>query len=271
MLHLGVAAWWGAELERQARAPRLEPLLSVPPSTSRTLQWEPRPATRVSFAPLDAPHAPEIEPAPALTEPVVREAPPTDAVAPTRPPTRPVVEPWSALRDARAPGAPRATPAAASAPPAPPAPPATTPPDAVADVASGVPTTDARAPGATPPEIEAPGEVAEPAPAPTDAASSSAAQALADNVPPAYPALALRRGWEGRVLLEVQVDAAGAARSVRVLEGSGVPLLDATARKAVERWRFEPARHAGRAEPGTTTVALRFQLSERVVAADPSG
>ncbi|HEX7341296.1 MAG TPA: energy transducer TonB [Rhodanobacteraceae bacterium] len=62
---------------------------------------------------------------------------------------------------------------------------------------------------------------------------------------PAYPMEALRRQTGGAVTLRVSVDANGIVTAVGVARSSGDPALDASAQKAVRRWRFQaPARHA---------------------------
>jgi TonB family protein len=74
---------------------------------------------------------------------------------------------------------------------------------------------------------------------------------------PDYPALALQRGYQGRVVLEIVVQPSGEVASVRVAESSGYQILDDTAREHVRR-------HLRlRQPPGETrlhTVAIVFQL-----------
>jgi protein TonB len=82
------------------------------------------------------------------------------------------------------------------------------------------------------------------------------------NRPPRYPFLARRRGLEGRVILLVQVDAAGRPSAVGVQRSSGSSLLDDAAAEAVQHWRFAPARHAGVAVPGAVEVPIRFALTD---------
>lgn len=79
---------------------------------------------------------------------------------------------------------------------------------------------------------------------------------------PRYPEDARERGAEGRVVLEVAVDATGRARAVRVVRSSGEDDLDAAALKAVRGWRFKPARRGGLPVAGTATVPIRFRLVE---------
>lgn len=50
-----------------------------------------------------------------------------------------------------------------------------------------------------------------------------------------YPLLARRRGWEGRVVLRIDVSADGEVSNIRVAKGSGHPVLDDSARQAMTR------------------------------------
>lgn len=71
------------------------------------------------------------------------------------------------------------------------------------------------------------------------------ARSVAPPSPPpalAAPAMAKRRGEQGRVLLRVLVSADGDALTVEVLASSGSETLDRTAVEAVRPWRFVPAR-----------------------------
>lgn len=57
-------------------------------------------------------------------------------------------------------------------------------------------------------------------------------------VKPVYPLASRRRGEEGTVLLEVRVDPSGTVEEVRIVKGSGYPLLDQAAARALKEWRF---------------------------------
>jgi protein TonB len=82
----------------------------------------------------------------------------------------------------------------------------------------------------------------------------------AGNPPPGYPPRARRRGWEGRVLLEVTVGPDGRPAAVRVIDSSGFRVLDRAARRAVRRWRFRPATANGRPTESALRVPIRFDL-----------
>ena len=54
-----------------------------------------------------------------------------------------------------------------------------------------------------------------------------------------YPQLAVRRGWQGRVSIAIEVSAAGQAKDIQVTHSSGFQLLDKTAINAIRNWTFE--------------------------------
>jgi protein TonB len=79
------------------------------------------------------------------------------------------------------------------------------------------------------------------------------------NPRPDYPLLALRRGYQGKVVLEIVVDPAGAVSLVKIAESSGYKILDDTA--------FEHVRKNLRLRrpPGETrlhTIDVIFQLKK---------
>lgn len=79
--------------------------------------------------------------------------------------------------------------------------------------------------------------------------------------PPRYPSLARRRGWQGEVILRVQVGIDGRPLSVEIERGSGHAVLDRAAREHVlETWRFEPARVEGRLTAAWGRVPIVFAL-----------
>lgn len=89
-----------------------------------------------------------------------------------------------------------------------------------------------------------------------------AAPRTAGNRPPDYPSLARKRGWQGRVVLAVEVDSEGAAKEVRVENGSGHDLLDEAALRAVRGWRFEPANRDGQPVAMQVLVPVSFVLQD---------
>ena len=81
------------------------------------------------------------------------------------------------------------------------------------------------------------------------------------NRPPGYPWLARMRGWEGIVILDVEIEPEGAPRAVRVFQSSGHAVLDQAAQHAVQQWVFLPAHRGGRAVRSSVELPIRFQLT----------
>lgn len=82
------------------------------------------------------------------------------------------------------------------------------------------------------------------------------------NPMPEYPDYARRRGWEGRVVLSVQVDEAGRSRAVSVKQTSGYPMLDEAALTAVRAWRFTPGMRDRAPVAAQIDVPIRFRLED---------
>jgi len=80
------------------------------------------------------------------------------------------------------------------------------------------------------------------------------------NPPPPYPREARREGWEGTVMVRVDVKADGTVGAVEVIQSSGYAILDDSAARTLARWRFAPARLAGQAVPATVEVPITFRL-----------
>lgn len=81
------------------------------------------------------------------------------------------------------------------------------------------------------------------------------------NPNPRYPYVARQRGWQGRVVLRVEVSAHGQALKVSIATSSGYELLDQAAQETVQNWRFLPAQRAGLAVGGLIEVPINFRLN----------
>ncbi|MFC1824356.1 energy transducer TonB, partial [Thermodesulfobacteriota bacterium] len=99
-----------------------------------------------------------------------------------------------------------------------------------------------------------------PSPPPTPAPLQEAVPLYKQNPPPEYPRLARRRGYQGRVLLEVLVNQEGKVQDLRLLQSSGFPVLDRAAMASVRKWGFEPGRKGDDAVDMWVKVPVRFQL-----------
>lgn len=103
-----------------------------------------------------------------------------------------------------------------------------------------------------------------PGPSTDVAPVTRAAQIAYDKVPqPPYPGIAIRRRWEGTVMLRIRVDESGRPREVQIERSSGHRVLDQTASEHVlARWRFQPALQDGVAVPAWARVPIVFSLRE---------
>lgn len=77
---------------------------------------------------------------------------------------------------------------------------------------------------------------------------------------PSYPLVARRRGWEGTVTLQIQLDQDGRVGEVEVLESSGYEILDQEAEKTVRGWRYGPAYQNGNPIGCLIKVKITFVL-----------
>lgn len=174
------------------------------------------------------------QPAPPVVEPPPPQPPPPPVVEPpppivdelaAKPAPKPIQKPKPVVKPA-----PKPAPKAVEQPPAPPQPPA---------------------PVAAPP--------APAAPAPVTPASANAA--YLKNPAPEYPSLAQRRGWEGTVLLRVQVLPSGKPGEIQIQKSSGRQQLDDAALNAVKRWSFVPAKQGDVAQVGWVSVPIDFKIN----------
>jgi periplasmic protein TonB len=83
------------------------------------------------------------------------------------------------------------------------------------------------------------------------------------NPAPPYPSEARRRGWEGTVLLMVEIRENGRPERVTIKESSGHSVLDNAALGAVGRWTFVPAQQNGRPVRSVAEVPIIFSLQGR--------
>jgi len=75
-----------------------------------------------------------------------------------------------------------------------------------------------------------------------------------------YPPLALRRGFEGRVVLRVLVSKEGLALKVTLAKSSGHAILDIAAIKAVREWVFKPGKLNGVSTDMWVKVPVVYKL-----------
>jgi protein TonB len=116
------------------------------------------------------------------------------------------------------------------------------------------------APAAPPEKPAAVAAPSRPGPAPVSAPLFDAD--YLHNPPPRYPPAAQRLRESGRVMLSVQVSAAGLPERVELAASSGSPRLDQAALETVRRWRFVPAQQGGKAVAAGVLVPIVFRLDD---------
>jgi periplasmic protein TonB len=80
------------------------------------------------------------------------------------------------------------------------------------------------------------------------------------DVRPVYPSIAQAAKVEGLVILEAVINERGAIERVKVLRS--VPLLDAAAVEAVQRWRYTPTLLNGTPVSVLMTITIHFTLHD---------
>jgi len=84
--------------------------------------------------------------------------------------------------------------------------------------------------------------------------------AYLNNPQPDYPMVARRMGWQGKVVLKVEVLLNGLPGQVLVEQSSGREILDKAALRAVLGWKFVAARQGGKAVTQWFLVPITFTL-----------
>lgn len=91
---------------------------------------------------------------------------------------------------------------------------------------------------------------------------SSAYPRYRENPPPGYPETARRQGYEGVVLVAVEILADGRVGKAVVRQSSGYAILDHTAVSAVRDWKFVPAKRSGVPYKTWAELPIKFVIHE---------
>jgi protein TonB len=82
----------------------------------------------------------------------------------------------------------------------------------------------------------------------------------AENPEPVYPREARKKGFQGEVVLKVEVLSNGLVGQVEVRKSSGHEILDRSALSAVKQWKFFPAKRGESTIPFWVNIPIKFQL-----------
>ena len=83
-----------------------------------------------------------------------------------------------------------------------------------------------------------------------------------NNPHPPYPLIARKKGFQGKLILEVLVNEDGSVKNVRIGKSSGYKILDSVSKQTIEKWIFIPAKKMGRNVEDQLQVPIRFVLTE---------
>ena len=97
---------------------------------------------------------------------------------------------------------------------------------------------------------------------PGDGRSGTSVPRYGENPKPVYPLEARQKGYEGEVLLKVEVLQNGRVGEVQVEKSSDYEILDQSAIAAVKKWRFVPASKGGVNIPCWVNIPFKFQLRD---------
>ncbi len=81
-----------------------------------------------------------------------------------------------------------------------------------------------------------------------------------ENPKPAYPREARKKGYQGEVVLKVEILSSGRVGQMEVKKSSGHDILDHSALAAVKQWKFLPAKRGENAIPFWVNIPIKFQL-----------
>ena len=83
-----------------------------------------------------------------------------------------------------------------------------------------------------------------------------------NNPHPPYPLIARKKGFEGKLILEVLVNEDGSVKSTSIRKSSGYEILDTVSRETVKKWTFIPAKEKGQPVKDQIRVPIKFVLTD---------
>ena len=83
----------------------------------------------------------------------------------------------------------------------------------------------------------------------------------AKNPHPTYPLIARKKGWEGRVIIQAEIDSEGNVSEIKVLESSGFKVLDDASLETLKKWKFTPAKLGNTFVDDTVNIPVKFLIT----------
>ncbi len=81
-----------------------------------------------------------------------------------------------------------------------------------------------------------------------------------ENPHPEYPMIARKKGWQGKLLLNVHVNKYGNVTNIKVVKTSGFEILDKTSVETLKNWKFIPARIGKKNIKDNLNIPVSFKL-----------
>ena len=81
------------------------------------------------------------------------------------------------------------------------------------------------------------------------------------NPHPTYPLIARKKGWQGRVILQTNVDKEGNVKYIRILESSGFKVFDDVSIQTLKKWKFTPAKMGNKFVDDIVDIPVKFVLT----------
>ena len=95
----------------------------------------------------------------------------------------------------------------------------------------------------------------------TFASSATYKIGSAKNPHPTYPLIARKKGWEGKVLIQAEINRDGNVSKIKILESSGFKILDNTSLETLKKWKFTPAKIGNKFVDDTVNIPVKFLLT----------
>ena len=81
-------------------------------------------------------------------------------------------------------------------------------------------------------------------------------------IPIRYPRWAVQEGWQGTLVIAIEVLKSGEVGRWKVMQSTGYSLLDQAATGAIRKWHFHPAMENGKSIVSCIQIPIDFQLRD---------
>ena len=95
----------------------------------------------------------------------------------------------------------------------------------------------------------------------TFASSATYKIGSAKNPHPTYPLIARKKGWEGRVIIQAEIDREGNVSEIKVIESSGFKVLDNASLETLKKWKFTPAKIGNKVVDDRVNIPVKFIIT----------